>query len=215
MNKLLSHVNPALAIVRSRKFALIFASFVGLLSPIALFASNSAAQENEFLSMTTLDSNMKVDEYFPNNSTINVGDRMGWYIKVYNGMNSPEYLAVKIKILNSTQTTPVDALNRPSPSPELFEYHHLVSNNATMTIPFEWSILDIESHDGQLTIRNVMINGEEIDNLDISSMDGQDFRILFELWRYNHDSEDLEFEWSSSAQNKRSVWNQIWFSVKS
>jgi hypothetical protein len=215
-----SYLNLAFAIIRSRKFILLFASLVVLFTPIALATSSSAGKEKDeesFLSMITLGSSMKLDaSYFPsNNSTVNLGDRMNWYIMVHNGMDNSEYVAVRVKILNSTQTGPNDTLNLPSPSPQVFEHRQLLARDSSAAIPLEWAIIDIDKQDGKISIKRVMINGQEIGDLGIESQNGQNFRMLLELWRYNVDTRDFEFEWSSSAHdNKRSVWNQIWFSMK-
>jgi hypothetical protein len=204
--------NSILRLICSKRFVLTFAALFAVLSPIS-FASSATQDNGGFLSMTILDSKMDVSEYFSNNSTVALGDRMSWYIKVHNGMNTPEYLTIKVKLLNSTQVSPDDLSNKPSPYPAVFEYHKLVATNDTIIVPMEWSILDIENHDGQINIKKLMINGQEFENLNAHGIRTQDFRMVIELWRYDVTSGELEFEWSSS-QNKRSVWNQIWFNVK-
>jgi hypothetical protein len=80
-------------------------------------------------------------------------------------------------------------------------------------VPLEWKITDIDKGESVVTIRELMINGERIDNLDINSINGQNFRIVLELWKYESDSGDFSFVWSSNNK-EASVWNQIWFNIK-
>jgi len=209
----MSYLKIANEFLRSKKFIIAFASLAALLLPAALISS-AGEQKEEYLTMSTIGSSLKADNYFPNaNNTVNISEPIKWQIKIYNGMDRSEFISLRLKVLNSTQTIPNDVSNSPSPSPELFEYHQLIPKNSEVAVPIEWSIIDIEKQESQVTIRTLMINGEIIDNLDIQSMNGQDLRIVLELWEYQNDTSDFSFKWSSN-NHERSVWNQIWFNIK-
>ncbi|MFY3740883.1 MAG: hypothetical protein HMLIMOIP_001328 [Candidatus Nitrosomirales archaeon] len=214
MDQPLSHWRIAQELIRSRKFLIAFASLVALLSPLALISNSAGDQKEGYLTMITLGSSMKADDYFPSaNNTVNLSEPIKWYIKVYNGMDKSEYLSLRLKLLNSTQTIPDDVSNTPSPVPELIEYRQLISKQSEVIVPLEWKITDIDKGESVVTIRELMINGERIDNLDINSINGQNFRIVLELWKYESDSGDFSFVWSSNNK-EASVWNQIWFNIK-
>jgi hypothetical protein len=213
MNNQTPFVKLAIEILTSSRFIVVFVSILAALSPMILISDSAGGQHERYLTMSTLGANMKAGEYFSSNNTINIADNITWYIRVYNGMNDSEYLCIKVKLLNSTQMIPNDVTNTPSPYSEIFKIRQLVPINSTSTVPLEWSITDIEEQNGYVSIRKMMINGQELDNIDIRSLDGNDFRIVLELWKYDIATKDFNFEWSS-GHDQRSVWNQIWFNVK-
>ena len=140
---------------------------------------------------------------------------MNWYIKVHNGMSKAEYIAIKIKLLNSTQQAPDDASNSPSPEREIISLRQLVAANSTWLVPVNWTIAGTDIQDSYTSIKKVAVNNRTIDDLDIRSSDGRSFRVVIELWKYDSDTRNFTFAWSTSSHEQRSVWNQIWFKVKS
>jgi len=208
--KLISQARQVLA---SRAFLLVFVSLLVISLSIAYVASESRPQER-FLSISTLGSNMMAESYYPKgNASINVGDNVNWYLNVYNRMGSVEYVSVRVKLLNSTQTAPDDISHTPSPEKSLFEVRHMLMNNSTWVIPFSWEITQIDKEQDYLVIKSLNANGTDLDDLNVRSLNGEDFRIIIELWRYDTQSGDFAFEWSSGL-DKRSAWNQLWFNVK-
>jgi hypothetical protein len=93
------------------------------------------------------------------------------------------------------------------------ELRQMIAANTTWTVPLDWSISQTDSESNYIIIRQMTINGEDIQDLDIRSLDGQNFKVVLELWRYDPQVKDFVFEWVLS-QDTRSVWNQIWFNVK-
>ena len=214
-NRIEMHPNRFLIarnIFRSRAFILTFVALFVLFS-VAEAMSHITRESEAFLTMSTLGSDMKVENYFPkNNNTISVGEHIVWYVNVHNAMNDPEYVLIKIKLLNSTQVMPAYGSNQTTLEPTILELPHLVPANATWIAPLNWTIVEAINQNGHVNIKRMTINGEETAILDSRSVNGQDFRMVLELWRYNNDSKDFEFGWSS-LQDTRNVWNQIWFNV--
>jgi len=145
------------------------------------------------------------------------GNDTAWNLDVYNGMTTAEYVLIKAKLLNSTQLVPDDETNQPSPTNPIYEISAIVPANAHKSFPFSWRIVDVSANpDGYLTINRMLINGKSIENVGESSQFGENYRLVFELWRYDNNVGDFQYSWSSSVDGpevKRSVWNQIWFNV--
>jgi uncharacterized membrane protein len=205
--------SKAIQVVGSRAFLLLFASLLAISFSVVYVASEPRPQER-FLSISTLDSNMKSDNYYPrSDSTLNAHDHVNWYLGVYNKMGTAEYLSVRVKLLNSTQAIPDDTLNLPSPENHIIELKHVLMNNSTWVIPLKWFITETDREQGYVVIKGLNINGIAVDDLNVKSLDGEDFRMLIELWRYDADSDSFVFAWTSGI-DKRSAWNQIWFNTK-
>jgi uncharacterized membrane protein len=206
--RLISSVRQVLA---SRTFLLLFSSLLIIYLSIAYVASEPRPQER-FLSISTLGSNMMAGHYYPSNSSlIDTGFDVSWYLNVYNRMGNPEYLSIRVKLINSTQTAPDDNLHLPSPENHIIELRHMLANDSTWVTPLSWTITEIDKKQDYVVIKGLKINDLEFDDLHIASSDG-DFRLIFELWRYDTETNDFSFTWSSGL-DERSTWNQIWFSV--
>jgi len=196
----------------SRVFVAIFVSLLAISLSVTYVASESRARQS-FLSINTLGSDMTMENYYPGEtSTISVGDNVSWHINVYNRMGEPEYLSVKVKLLNSTHQSPDVAMNLPSPELHIFETRQLLMNNSTWTIPLFWKLTEVEKQGNHAVIKSLNINGIDVSDLSIKSAGGHNFRMVIELWRYDRQLGDFSFAWSSDS-DKSSVWNQIWFNV--
>jgi len=208
--ELISQVRQVLA---SRAFLAIFASLLAISLSLAYVASELRPQER-FLSISTLGSNMMTENYYPgDSSTINVGDNVKWYLNVYNRMGSAEYISLRVKLLNSTQTIPDDTLHVPSPENQIIEMKYMLMNNSTWVIPLTWTVTEVEEQQDYIVIKSLELNGIHVDQLNVRSLNGRDFRIIVELWRYDLETGNFAFAWSSGLE-ERSAWNQIWFNVK-
>ncbi|GIU71177.1 MAG: hypothetical protein KatS3mg003_0656 [Candidatus Nitrosocaldaceae archaeon] len=201
-----------LNIINTKRFLITFLILLSISISIA-YASLIPRDFERFMSLSTLGSNMLIDDYYPNpNAVVRLGDNVTWYLQVYNRMGNSEYIAIKIKILNSTDPIPDDNAHTPSPIKEVYEISHIVKNNQTLTIPLRWSIDAIERVDDYIVIKRMRIN-DQIINLDVRSINGDNFRFVIELWRYNPDNNNFEFSWRSNIDT-RSAWNQIWFNIR-
>jgi hypothetical protein len=199
-------------ILKSRKFLITFGLLAAVFCPIAALASQIKDTHDPYLALTLLNSDMKIGNYFANN-TISEQDNSAWYLDVQNGMDKTEYVAVKIKLLNSTQLSPDDMTNSPSPERELVEYRQALSPYSHWQKPLNWTVLSMTKVDNDTTINKMKINDQIIDNLDIHAVEGKDFRIVIELWKYENDTGDFAFSWHDNSGEIRSVWNQVWFHV--
>jgi len=205
--------NTFLNVMKSRLFLLTLAVLITLSMSIAYVASVPREHER-FISLSTLGSNMKASDYYPTGRPdIGLNDNVRWYIQVYNNMGNAEYIAVRVKVLNAEQNAPDDNNHTPSPVEHVYEFKHFVAKSDTLTIPFEWSIVSVLSIGNEKVIKEMVINGERVE-VNAKAVDGKNFRMVFELYRYNPDSKEFEFSWLDSTNTKRSVWNQIWFNVK-
>ncbi len=204
---------PTRKLLSSKAFLFLFASFLAISLSVAYVASESIPHER-FLSISTLDSDMRTEKYYPEGSyAIKTGDNIDWYVRVYNNMGDPEYLSVRMKLLTSTDASPDDTSHKPSPEKHVFETRRLLMNNATWVIPLNWKITHVDSEDDYTVIKGLEVNDFQIEDLDFRNMNGGDFRIVLELWRYDTEAGDFVFAWTSGP-DKRMAWNQIWFNVK-
>lgn len=204
---------PLKNVVASRAFLAIFVSLLAISLSITYVASEPRP-EMHFFSISTLGKNMMTENYYPrNNATIYVGDNLNWHISVYNNMGEAEYVSVRVKLLNATQSIPDDTLQVPSSEQHIAEFKHMLMNDSTWVTPLRWSIIDTEEHGDYNVIRSIEINGIKINNLDVRSLDGQDFRMVIELWRYDPEIGSFAFAWNTGLED-RSAWNQIWFDLK-
>jgi len=201
-----------LEILRSKHFLIIFSLLTAILT-LMTYNNTLGAKGQEFASLTTLGRNMHTDDYFLNKgNTIRPGDDMNWHILVHNGMDNSEYISVRVKLINATQQIPNDTTRQPSPEIEILELRNMLAKNSTWNVPLDWKIKQVDRESGYVVIKAVTMNGNDISNLQIKSLNGQNFKVVLELWRYDIKAKDFVFAWSS-GNDSRSVWNQIWFNV--
>ena len=204
------------SLLYSRRFLLVFLALFALLLGITYVLYNPQPMARQ-LSLSILSANLTTDDYFNNdNSTIDVRNPSRWYASVHNGVGSPEYVALKIKLLNSSQAVSDDISDisvGPSPGSTVYEIKQMIENNSTLVVPLEWSITDVGKVANNTIIERLNINGNDIENLHLASPSGKNFRFIVELWNYDPNTNDFTYVWSD-GQNNRSVWSQIWFNLK-
>jgi hypothetical protein len=200
-------------ILRSRTFLIVFAILAATFTPLSGL-SILENQNQTFVEMSTLGSNMTASDYFPNNnSTITVGQEIGWYVRVHNQLGAAEYLSIRVKLTNATEIMQNSTLHESIVAPLLFEDHQLVAQNGTWIVPLSWTITAVDVEESYLNIDSILMNGNSTTDLKLgTNLDGR-FRIVVELWKYNPSTGGFEFAWTSENQTK-SVWNHIWFNVK-
>jgi hypothetical protein len=205
-------VSETKRVLTSKAFLGLFVSLL-VISLSMVYVASEPRPKERFLSISTLGSNMMAEDYYPNGkSIIDRGDSVNWYLNVYNRMGDVEYVSVRIKLLNSTDVTPNDSSNIPSPMNTIIEIKKTLTNNSTWTIPLNWSITEIDEVQNYNVIKSLDINGVGIDDINVKDSNGT-FRMIVELWRYNTEKGTFSFAWSSGLDD-RSAWNQIWFNVK-
>ncbi|MGI0023969.1 MAG: hypothetical protein ACREA4_02355, partial [Nitrososphaera sp.] len=134
-------------------FLLVFGSCFSILLTLA-YASLGAIPQDNFLTLSTLGSDMSAANYYPGEgSFVTKGDTLNWNSRVYNHMGEPEYVAIRLKLLNDAQFGPDDKLRLPSPSDPIYEERHMVADEATLTMPIAIMIKDVATADGSTVIR--------------------------------------------------------------
>jgi hypothetical protein len=180
-----------------------------IIAPLALgfFPSN----EEQFTSMAVLGENMTEGKYFPNViANITSEQIMKWNIILYNHMDVTQYMMVKVKVLNSTMSTPNNILMTHSTESSVYEIERILIKNETAIIPFQWRISNASPvSDKQFIINKMIFNGHTLD-VTQNRIKGEKFRLVFELWLYDTDSMAFKFD-VGPQEAQRIVWNQIWF----
>jgi hypothetical protein len=201
-------------LISSKKFLLIFFMPLLIISLGITYVASEPSRSEKFVTLSTLGSNLTLDNYYPHSDpTVAIGESLNWHVSIYNHMGGPQYLALRLKMINSTQAIPDDSANTPSQASSIYEAKKMVPDNSTWMVPLSWSIRNVTNDKGYDIITKLTVNGQNIDNLNIRSISGQNFRMILELWRYDPIIKDFSFS-SSANPDKKTEWNQIWFGLK-
>ncbi len=142
---------------------------------------------------------------------------VSWHIYVYNHAESAEYVSVRIKLLNSTDATPDENYySGEVRNQDLYEFRQLLARNSTWSIPLNWTISNVSTDPdhGYVTINGLGINDHHVEGLNVTSLQGKDFRMIIELWRYDMEDKAFVFEGFPENDNNGGAWNQIWFNLR-
>lgn len=177
--------------------------------------------DERFISLSTLGKNDTTADYFPSNNNnmtlVLPGQKVSWHIYVYNHAESAEYVSVRIKLLNSTDATPDENHSGGAGGQDLYEFRRLLARNSSWAIPLDWTISNVSTEDldqRYVTIKGLDINNHHVGGVNVTSLQGKDFRMIIELWRYNVEDKDFVFQGFPENDNNRGAWNQIWFNLK-
>ena len=181
---------------------------LGVFGPIAM-AYFPRGQER-FFALAVLGEEGMADKYYPGDDpNIGVGETVNWTLYVYNHMGEAQYVAVRVKLLNSTMLPPNSTVCVPSPAPMVYEIRDVLVNNETRLHPFRWSVEEFGGFGDFVGVSLLSVNGDLVE-ADAFSRDGYNFRLVFELWVFDEKLDDFRFGWSSGDE-PRCVWNQVWF----
>ena len=166
---------------------------------IVAFLSNFwPKQEKWFIELGLLGKDMTADAYFPNeNPTINIGITNDWFIFVHNHLGTPQYVNIKLKLLNSTMELPDDRKHEFSEATSFIEFSLMLSANEDAILPFSWSVINAEAENDSVIIERLLINQQQVD-VDVSDSENFYFRIVFELWVQDPVSGEYQFGWDSA-----------------
>ena len=168
--------------------------------------------EERFFALAVLGEEGMAEKYYPDDdSNVSVGENVHWILYLYNHMGEAQYVAVRVKLLNSTTPTANSTSCAPSPAPVVYEIRDVLLNNETRLYPFTWSTEEVGWIGDFVGINLLSVNGDLVE-VDVCSRDGVDFRFVFELWVFDEKSDDFRFGWSYGDES-RCVWNQIWFNA--
>mgnify|MGYP001056873208 FL=1 len=192
----------------------IFISATIVFSTLAYVAVTPRPKE-QFFQIYVLGETKKAERYYPNNNpNIAVGQAVKWYVGATNFMGSVQYVLIRVKLGNSTIKAPDDTYHAPSPGPMLSEFKRILMNNETWEFLFTWVIREISANGEGIRPTVFEINGVRIQNSDVRASKGHNFRVFFELWTLDPQSESLVFGWRTAAE-RRVAWLQVWFNATS
>ena len=195
------------------QYVIAFAIIATVVASTLAYVTLNPRAEEHFFANWILGSQGLVANYYPNNNpNIGVREEVRWTLGVYNHMGSLQYVVLRVKLLNSTMTSPNDTLDQPSPSPAILEFARVLVNNETWSIPFVWEILNSTVAGGRVIITSLSINQTSLRGQFASAVSGYNFRFVFELWYYDATKNDLAFSWRTDGQ-VHVVWTQIWFNA--
>jgi len=190
----------------------IFISATIVFSTLAYVAVTPRPKE-QFFQIYVLGETKKAERYYPNNNpNIAVGQVVKWYVGATNFMGSVQYVLIRVKLGNSTIKAPDDTYHAPSPGPMLSEFKRILMNNETWEFLFTWVIREISANGEGIRPTVFEINGVRIQNSDVRASKGHNFRVFFELWTLDPQSESLVFGWRTAAE-RRVAWLQVWFNA--
>ncbi len=176
-------------LVRSKEFAWLFLLFLSLTSVTAWVVANPPMQD-QFASISVLGTDMTATNYFPaGNSTITPQEAVQWNVFVYNHLGTAQLFLLTMKLANQTISGPSSPTNTPNAGKILMQTYRAV------------------------LIDSVNVNGQLTNGTMISANGGQNFRIVLELEAYDFQTGSFIFSFRSNG-TVRSVWDQIWFSLK-
>jgi hypothetical protein len=178
--------------------------------------------DERFLSLSTLGKNDTKTDYYPsnnnnnNNTTILPGQKVSWHIHAYNHAASAEYVSIRIKLLNSTDPMPDENYSAEPRSHYLLEFRRLLARDSSWIVPLNWAIsnVSIDPDHKYVIIKGLDINNHHVNGLNVTSLQGKDFKMIIELWKYNMADKAFVFQGFPENDNKKGAWNQIWFNLK-
>jgi len=184
---------------------------------IVAYTTTITRPSEKFFQLYVLGPTGSAGNYYPNNSSsLHIGENIQWNLGLISHMNSLQYVSIRVKLGNQTIDPPNDTLAQPSPAPLITEFKHFIVNNETWAVPFSWQITNYTT----TTEGYVRIHSLTIDNLTYvlenspvcPGINSCNFRIIFELWTWNVDSNNFQAGWSTDG-HRRIAWLQLWFTL--
>jgi hypothetical protein len=165
-----------------------------------------------FFALAVLDEEGMTDHYYPDdNSEIEVDEKVLWNLYLHNKMGDIQYVAVRAKLINSATTAPNSSTCSSSSGSLFYEVRQVLQNDETWVYPFSWFISDIQNVGNKVEIIELSVNGNSYE-VKAEAGDGNIFRMIFELWVYDSETDDFQFGWNSGDESY-CAWTQIWFNA--
>jgi hypothetical protein len=197
---------------KHKPFFAIVVFFLAIIILVAVISSFWPKYEEQFIELGLLGRDRAASEYYPNdNSTLNIGSQVNWYIYIHNHMANSQYVTVRVKLLNSTMQAANDTAHEPSPFASVTELPLFLSVNETQLIPFSWSISEAVSQNSSIAIQSLAVNGQVV-TVNPPVVSNSSFCLAFELWVYDKSSQDYRFGWESGNEFHSASVN-IWFNI--
>ena len=207
----LNHDDASLTSSLTQKLAIVVAlSLIVGISYVA-YTRFLPRVEEQFISLAVLGEEQTLEHYYPfDDPTIGVNLPITWYLRLFNHTPDPQNVLIQVKVLNATQPSPNSTHCLPSLRPTVFELRTSLTKNESLIYPFVWFISAVEYDEQGGTITEITAN-DMTAPVDTYSTDRNDFRIIFELWIYDHVM--AEYVFVQQGLTDRCVWNQIWFNI--
>jgi hypothetical protein len=90
----------------------------------------------------------------------------------------------------------------------------VLQDNETWETPFVWTITDAVSAGNSTRLLTLQFDNETYTLQDSTGTGGRNFRLIFELWTLQVDSDTFQFGWTASGEH-RVAWLQVWFNMTS
>ena len=197
-----------------RTLVVVFITLLIVFEMMAYVVTTPRPQE-QFFQLYVLGANRLAADYYPNNDTnIQLGESVQWYVGVTDFMGNVQFIAVRVKLGNQTIMPPDDLNAQPSLAPLLTEFKRFLQNNETWEFPFAWQVTDATMVGDSVYILEFQINNETYQLQDASAIGGRNFRVIFELWVWDTGFKSFQFGWSTGGE-RRVAWLQVWFNMTS
>ena len=197
-----------------RKLIVAFIILLVLCETIAYVTTTPRPRE-QFFQLYVLGADHMASNYYPNNNTnIYLEEKIAWYLGVTNSIGTVQLLSIRVKVGNQTINPPNETTASPSPAPPVTDFAKFILDNDTWEIPFVWSILNITQSGAARRILTLQINNETYNISSWSATNGLNFRLIFELWTWQTDSNAFEYGWRTAGEH-RAAWLQLWFNLAS
>ena len=184
-----------------------------IICEMVAYVANTPRPSEQFFQLYVLGARHMAADYYPNNKTdLSVGEPVAWYLGVTDNMGSVQLVSIRVKIGNQTIKPPDDQQATESPAPVVTEYMRVLQDNETWEMPLVWSISDAVSANGSTRILALQFNNETYQLQDCSASGGHNFRLIFELWTLQADTDTFQFGWVAGGEH-RVAWLQVWFNM--
>lgn len=194
-----------------KRALVVFVSAFMIFAMLAYVAVTPWPKE-KFFQLYALGETRMAERYYPNNDpNIPTDTPIQWYLGTNNFMGSTQLAIVRAKLGNQTLASPNETEATPTPLPTLIEFRRVLQDNETWEFPFVWKITNT-TNVGNLTYLTLNINGIETYVEDVGAKDGYNYRLIFELWTLDTESNDIIFGWKASNE-RRAAWLQLWFNA--
>jgi uncharacterized membrane protein len=197
-----------------RTLITVFITLLIICEMLAYVATTPRPRE-QFFQLYILGAHHMAADYYPNNNTdISIGEAVTWYLGVTDNMGSVQLVSVRVKIGNQTIKPPDDQNGIESPAPLVAEYVRVLQDNETWETPFVWTITDAVSTGNSTRLLTLQFDNETYKLQDSTASGGRNFRLIFELWTLQLDTDTFQFGWVANGEH-RVAWLQVWFNMTS
>ena len=180
-------------------YKLIFIA-VGLIGILIIAAPSIAGainppSEAKFSELYLLGTDQRAENY---PTTIIAGQNYSIYVGVGNHLGSSAYYVLYVKLGNKTDQMPNETLGTPSSLQPLYEYRFSVRNNENWERLLNFSASNASISGSNSQIKTLEINGlafnVEKPAIWNSTTNNFMYHLIFELWRYNIQSNSIQFD---------------------